>query len=62
MRFTAPKLFGAKTQTLAREENLFLLPVFFCAGVVAAASDGDSYKRPTKPIRFPCALLPLCAS
>ena len=30
MRFTALKLFGAKTQTLTREENLISPPGFFC--------------------------------
>jgi len=42
VRFTASKLFGAKTQTLTREENLISPPGFLLIHT-SAARDGDSY-------------------
>src|SRR5438552_9919466 len=65
VRFTAPKLFGAKTQTLTREENLISPPGFFlireCCSCrcpqrqnlgSAAASDGGSYNSRRERIKL----------
>src|SRR5205823_14290594 len=61
VRFTAPKLFGAKTQTLAREENLFLLPVFFCAGVCSCRQRRRQLQTPDKTDSFSlCTSSSLC--